>query len=306
MERMLRRACLPQSSDRLPLGGTGLLVSPLCLGITGTPATVLAAYDAGVNFFLLSSDLHWPLYEHTRVGIAKLLNDRRVNRDDIVVAGVSYLEEPLFRELQVQEIVDSVPGLQRIDILLAGAISSQASLARIAALQQAKLRRHAEASAIGATFHRREQSRAAAAAGLIDIHFIRYNAAHPGARRDLFPYFQADRSHLVFGFKSMMPQRQQQTFDAVRKLNHLWIPKPTDYYRFALTPLCMDGLLCSPQNPEEFSQFSEALRKGPLNRAEEEYMIWLSGGSQSAPKHAAGVNGFQVEPGSPFAGSPAV
>ena len=69
----LAREALPGPGDRRRLGNSELMVSPLCVGITGEPEIVPAAYDAGVNFFFLSGDLHWPLYEGVRRGLEMLL-----------------------------------------------------------------------------------------------------------------------------------------------------------------------------------------------------------------------------------------
>jgi hypothetical protein len=58
------REHLPRLTDRIPLGG-GLMVSPVCLGripdedLPGSVNTACAEFDAGVNFFFLSCDLHW-------------------------------------------------------------------------------------------------------------------------------------------------------------------------------------------------------------------------------------------------------
>src|SRR5581483_8130992 len=120
---VMTRGSLPKASDRLRLGKGGLSVSPICLGITGSGDTVLAAFDAGINFFFVSADLHWPLYEHLRRGLAQLLARGPAVRDEIVVGVVSYLEEPLFKYLQFQEVLDAIPGLKRVDLLIAGAVS---------------------------------------------------------------------------------------------------------------------------------------------------------------------------------------
>src|SRR6185436_586633 len=79
------RAELPKLTDRLPLGGSGLEVSPCSLGLTGDPATVPAAFEAGINFFFLTADMHWPIYEPTRRGLKLLLEGRPGVRDAIVV-----------------------------------------------------------------------------------------------------------------------------------------------------------------------------------------------------------------------------
>jgi len=50
-------------TDRLTPGNTGLQVSAVCIGVTATPDAIVAAFEAGANFFALTSDLHWPIHE---------------------------------------------------------------------------------------------------------------------------------------------------------------------------------------------------------------------------------------------------
>src|SRR5689334_2036412 len=99
------RKTLPQSRDRRQLGRSGLGVSPLCIGVVADPATIPAAFDAGVNFFFVSLDLHWPLYEQTRRGLAMLFERGTSIRNEVVVGVVSYLDQPLFAALQVHEFI---------------------------------------------------------------------------------------------------------------------------------------------------------------------------------------------------------
>ena len=133
------RSRLPQASDRRELGRSGLKVGPLCLGITTDPDTVVAAYEHGVNFFFLSADLHWPLYEGTRKGLAKLLEGNPSRRDEIVIAAVSYLAEPLFGAFQFHEVINAVSGLKRIDVVIAGAVSDDNMFyPRLEAIEQAR------------------------------------------------------------------------------------------------------------------------------------------------------------------------
>ena len=73
-----KRQRLPRFTDRLPLGDQGLAVSPFCLGMVREAVTVCAAFDAGINFFFLSTDLHWPLYENARRGLRQLLRQFRI------------------------------------------------------------------------------------------------------------------------------------------------------------------------------------------------------------------------------------
>ena len=80
------RTQLPRFSDRLALGKRGLAVSPFCLGLVEDPATISAAFDAGINFFFLTADMHWPLYEASRRGLRSSARDQ-CNPGPVVVAG---------------------------------------------------------------------------------------------------------------------------------------------------------------------------------------------------------------------------
>ena len=46
--------------------------------MTVSPETVIAAFEEGVNFFFITADLHWPLYDGVRKGLAKLSPEARL------------------------------------------------------------------------------------------------------------------------------------------------------------------------------------------------------------------------------------
>jgi|HubBroStandDraft_1064217.scaffolds.fasta_scaffold101510_1 hypothetical protein len=272
------RLALPKPGDRLRLGSAGLRVSPICLGITGSAACVRAAFDAGVNFFFISGDLHWPLYEGTRKGLESLLRGNSRRRDEIVVGIVSYFEQPWFGYgTQFREAVRAVPGLKHADLLIAGGVSARWSFdERLPTLQAAKGELYLGTRAIGASLHQRKLALRAEKSRAVDISYIRYNAAHPGARRDVLPHLPKKRRTLLFNFKSVLSPLPS------RKLLGLaasdWMPEPTDYYRFVLSAPEFDGLLCSPWTPKEVRALARALDKGPLSHEEQDRMLRLCAG----------------------------
>lgn len=271
------RRILPKATDRLRLGRSGLLVSPICIGLTRDPDTILAAFDAGVNFFFLTGDLHWPIYDATREGLQRLLARGPQIRDQIVVTATSYLDMPLFGALQFHEIIQSVTGLERIDVLVAGAISEGQQLyPRLNAIEQARSAQYLGARATGATFHSRPHALAAANQNLLDVQFIRYNARHPGANRDLFPYLRMDRIGLNYCFKSTMFAHSEESLQRMAGGNLPWRPHLTDHYRFVLSQPALNGILCSPFSPGEMEGLLRSLEKGGLTPEEEYYMTWLS------------------------------
>ena len=266
------RTDLPRLADRLALGSDGLRVSPFCLGMVGDPAVVRAAFDAGVNFFFVTTDMHWPLYEATRRGLAELF--ARGQRDRVVVAAVCYPTQPEFCTAPFEELVEAVPGLGRVDLLLAGGAYGHELALRMPIYADHRRERFLGNRAVGATFHDREGAVAALRERQMDIAYIRYNPDHSGAREDVFPHMPARPRPLLFNFKStygyVPPARMA---EIGLKGPEYWNPEVTDHYRFALTPPEMDGLLIGLRKPDEVAALEEALERGPLTEEEEEYLM---------------------------------
>lgn len=262
-----RRTTLPQATDRLALGD--LRVSPFCIGMVGDPDTIDRSFDCGINFFFLSADLHWPRYEAARAGLARLL--ARVPRDQIVVAAASYMTQPEFCSEPFRELVAAVPGLHALDVLVAGGAYATELAGRLPVYTGHRRQRFAGARAIGASFHDRGAALAEINGATLDVAFVRYNPAHPGAQRDVFPLLDAARRTRVFGFTSTGGHRPVTGLDP-----EIWIPDITDHYRFALSRAGLDGLLCSPTEPRHVDELLAAMARGPLALEEEEHMIELA------------------------------
>jgi hypothetical protein len=272
------RRSLPCPADRLPLGTGGLQVSPFCLGIVGAPATVTAAFDAGVNFFFVSADMHWPLYEATRQGLAELLARGRGVRDQVVVAGVCYPTQPEFCTMPFEELIAAVPGLGRLDVLLAGGAYGGEFGRRQPVYAEHRRRGSFGNRATGATFHDRQAAREALNETALDISFIRYNPGHAGARRDVFPHLPQAPRPLLYGFKSTSGYVSPARMASLGLPGpDYWHPAITDHYRFALTPRQMDGLLIALRTPAEVAALAAAMEQGLLTEEEEAYLMDVAG-----------------------------
>ena len=270
------RERLPHLTDRLLLGPSGLSVSPFCLGLVRAPATVQAAFDAGINFFFITADMHWPLYEHTRRGLEQLIALRPSVRDDIVVAVVSYPTQPEFCQAPFLEVLDEVRGLGRIDVAVMGGVYAHDFVTRLDVYRGHQRDGLAGVRAIGGTFHDRLAARSALTLNAIEIAFARYNPSHPGAREDLFPFRPPAGATHLFNFNSTVGAVSQDDWAKLGLGAGYWQPKRTDYYRFALTRPEIDGLLCSPTVPDQIDQLAAAIEEGPLEEDEEHYLINLS------------------------------
>ena len=266
------RAELPRLGDRRPLGEVEGGVSPICLGIVDDPRVVPAAFDAGINFFFVTADMHWPLYDPLRRGLAMLFARGGGVRDAVVVGAVSYVAQPEFCYLPFREVVDEIPGLERVDVTIAGGAYLRDLTERLV-----EYRRHREGALPGvrgtaASFHDRVAARDAVAQALVDLAFVRYNAAHRGAEDDLFPALPPDRRALVYGFKSTHGRLDEAARLRAGLTADDWEPRVVDYYRFALGRPEMDGLLVSLGAEHHVAELDEALAEGPLDEDDLQYM----------------------------------
>jgi predicted aldo/keto reductase-like oxidoreductase len=290
------RKRLPRFTDRLVLGDQGLRVSPYCLGWVDSAETVGAAFDAGINFFFITTDLHWPGYEATRRGVRELLARGPEIRDQVVVAGVCYQTRPIFCHGPFQELLDAMPGLGRLDVLIAGAVYGDEQGKRFPVYQGHREAGFLGARAIGMSFHDRSAALAAMRDRRVDIAFVRYNPDHPGAAKDLFPHlpsssprprFRSEGSGargngkdrkaprtLLFSFKSTFGYVPPTAMEAMGLHGSVyWHPEITDYYRFSLSRPEIDGVLMGPNTPGELQGVAEALARGPLTAEEQAYLV---------------------------------
>ncbi len=255
--------------DRLALGHTGMTVSPACLGMVWDPRVVLDAFDCGINFFFVTADMHWPIYDGLRRGLAELFRARPGSRDEVVVAAVSYVSDPSFLVQPFRELLDAVPGLGRLDVTVAGGVGPWRDIerARVDALRQHRVAGKTPlppVRATGVTVHHRPAALDALSSGELEVVFIRYNTVHRGAERELFPRLGAPRTPLLFNFKSTYGYVPQDRLHELGVAADAWQPTPADHYRFILTQPAFDGILCAPQTVPQLIALEDAFQRGPL------------------------------------------
>jgi predicted aldo/keto reductase-like oxidoreductase len=109
--------------------------------------------------------------------------------------------------------------------------------------------------------------------GRYDALMLRYNAAHPGAEREVFPFVEAagprERRPAVIAFTATRWGTLLQprfTPDGERT------PTAGDCYRFALSNPTVDICLSGPRNAAELDEALAAVDRGPLDDAE---MAWM-------------------------------
>jgi len=220
---------------------------------------VRAAMDRGVNLFL---------WTRRAKGLGNPLRDAlKQRRDEVAVVGYVTIgwfgwgvrrgAEGLLREL----------GTDRLDVLLLGWLGVGAALTDATQRELVRLRESGKVGAVGASIHDRPRAGKLAASSALDLLMIRYNAAHPGAERDIFPHVH-DKKPSILAY----------TGTAWKKL----LKKPKgwdgpvmtagDCYRFQLTSPSVDVAITGPASGAQMQENLDAVEKGPLSADEEKWM----------------------------------
>jgi predicted aldo/keto reductase-like oxidoreductase len=220
---------------------------------------VRAAMDRGVNLFL------WTMgSKGLRNPLKGALGERR---EDVAVVGFASIgwfgwsvrrgAESLLRDL----------GTDYLDVLMLGWLGVGSALTDATLRELVHLRESGKARAIGVSIHDRPRAGKLAGSSPLDLLMLRYNAAHPGAEKDVFPHLR-DGKPTVLAY----------TATARRKL--LRRPKKWDgpvmtagdCYRFQLSSPNVDLALTGPASRAELEENLDALAKGPLSADENAWM----------------------------------
>lgn len=239
------------------LGRTGLSVSKLGLasGYGIDAASVERAYrEYGVNYFFWSTPRRSGMSDAIR-------NLARTDREKIVIALQSYDHTGLLIERSVEKGLKSL-GIDHADILTLGWHNS-VPMKRIFAAAE-KLKSRGLIGHIGMSGHKRTTfgKLAADPGNPVDIFMVRYNAAHTGAEKDIFPFLAGNAR----------PGITIYTATCWRKLLKRGKMPPgespltaAECYRFVLSNPMVDLCLFGPSSGKEMLGGLEALSQGPLS-----------------------------------------
>ncbi len=220
---------------------------------------VRAAMDRGVNLFLWTARgkaLKSPL----KAALAS-------RRDEVAVVGYATIgwfgwgvrrgAESLLREL----------GTDQLDVLLLGWVGVGAAWTSATESELVHLRESGKVGAIGVSIHDRPRAGTLAASSPLDLLMIRYNAAHPGAEKDIFPHVR-DRKPSILAYTATAWRR-------LLKRPKGWdgsVMTAGDCYRFQLSSPHVDLAITGPASRAQMDENLDALAKGPLSPDEETWM----------------------------------
>jgi len=219
-----------------------------------------AAFERGVNL------VYWTTF---RTGGVRPAVKAALNRDRermILVTGTSIgwfgfnvrnAAESMLRKLETEYI----------DVFLIHWVGVTGALTDATLDRLVELKASGKVRAIGISIHDRERAGRLALESPLDLFMLRYNAAHPGAERDVFPHL-ARRKPSVLAYTATSWRR------LLSKPSGWDGPVMTagDCYRFCLSSPHVDVVLCGPKNVAELQQNLDAVARGPLSAEEDGWM----------------------------------
>lgn len=130
-----------------------------------------------------------------------------------------------------------------------------------------QLEQEGKVRALGTSIHDRPRAGKLAEDSPLDALMIRYNAAHPGAERDIFPHLEK-RKPAIVAYTATSWRR-------LLKRPRGWdgpVPTAGDCYRFCLSNPHVDVVLTGPGSLAQLEENLAALERGPLSSEEMEWM----------------------------------
>lgn len=161
-------------------------------------------------------------------------------------------------------------GTDYLDVFQLFWLGTMSAFTRGTAEELVSLREEGKVRAVGVSIHDRPRAARLAEDSPLDLLMIRYNAAHPGAEREIFPRLERRRPAIV-----------AYTATSWRKLLRAprgWKgPAATagDCYRFCLTSPHVDVVLSASGSADRLRENLESVGKGPLSAGEMDFMRQL-------------------------------
>lgn len=252
----------PMTTDEFTettLGRTGLHTGRIGISASyGVPgAAVEKAFEHGVNY------LYWG--SRRTNGFAGAIRNLAPQRDRFVLVVQSYTRVASLLGWSLERALRSVR-LDHADVLLLGMWNKSVPPRILDAARRVKERGLVRFLAVST--HQRKLVPQIAAERDFDVAHFRYNAAHPGAEKDIFPLLPASN---LPGLTSFTATSWGQLLNP-RKSRGERTPTATDCYRFVLTRPEVNVCMTGPSNAAHVDQALEALRLGPMS---EEELAWM-------------------------------
>ena len=238
---------------------------PVCrLGISGSyrpgERGIRRVLDEGVNVVFLYG------VDSPTVRVVREMNADRRDRLVVITGAYNYiwghqnLKKTLEKRLRQLRT-------EYIDLFLFLGVTNRKHFSDRVRGELQELRQDPRVRGVGFSCHDRTLAGEVAARGELDGMMVRYNAAHRGAEREVFPFLEAHQPEVV-------------SYTATRWTYLLHKPRAWsgrtmtggECYRFVLTNPNVSVCLMAPRSEREAMENLEAVRRGPLDADE---MAWV-------------------------------
>jgi aryl-alcohol dehydrogenase-like predicted oxidoreductase len=249
------------SFDRAILGRTGLEVCRIGVSASyGVPAAAVErAFEQGVNYF------YWGSVRRAQFGQA--LRNLAARRERFVLVVQSYSPAAGLLGFSLERALRELR-FDYADVLLLGMWGRPLPPRFIDAFR--RLRDRGLVRHLGLSTHTRKLVPAVSERGDVEVVHFRYNAAHPGAERDIFPNLPPEGRRP--GLVSFTATSWGQLLKSRRIPADTPRPAAADCYRFVLSRPEVDVCMTGPASEAHMEQALEALRRGPLS---EDELAWM-------------------------------
>ncbi|MCZ7585458.1 MAG: hypothetical protein M5R36_20135 [Deltaproteobacteria bacterium] len=245
---------------RVTLGRSGLEVSPLAVagGYGVDRDSLLRAFDRGVNYWYHGS--RRPSGMRDAVRAVKAAG----HRDDLVLVLQSYSRIPSVMEATFTRGLKTLH-LDYADVLLLGWFDHGPSDAVLEGAE--RMREKGLYKRLAISCHHRPTFVKYAKDTRYDILHVRYNAAHTGAEKDIFPHLSPDHRPGTVAYTATRWGQLTRSKLMPPGENPL---RGRDCYRFVLSNPDFNVCMTGPKNAAEMDEALAALDDGPLSPDEEE------------------------------------
>jgi aryl-alcohol dehydrogenase-like predicted oxidoreductase len=247
--------------QRRILGRTGLETGRLGMASSyNVPGRAVEhAFEHGVNY------LYWGTFR--RGGFGQALRNLKPQRDRMVLALQSYSRAAALMAPSVEMALRKL-NFDFADVLLLGLWNHKPPPRILDAGR--KLRSRGLIRHIAVSTHHRPLIEQLASDPDIGIVHVRYNAAHPGAERDVFPLLSAHANPP--GVVAFTATSWRQLMNPKRVPPGERVPTATDCYRFVLSNPAVDICMTGPASEAQAEEALKAIDLGPMSEDELKWM----------------------------------
>ncbi len=255
---------MPETFSHTVLGNTGLRVHRLGLSASYYPGkrTIYRAVDVGLNFFF-GFGIDWQM-------TSALKDVLHRDRNRFVLATGAYnliWGYPNLRRTLEKRLRQF--GTDYIDIFMFLGVMKEKEFPLQAREELYRLREEGKIRFVGMSCHDRKFAGRMAADGALDTLMIRYNAAHRGAEREIFPYLRQHNPGVISYTATRWTYllRRPRGWPKSER-----VPTAGDCYRFVLSNPSVHVCLTAPRNLRQFDDNVKGLEGGALSDDEMKFM----------------------------------